>query len=312
MVFKSINYQKISCFTAFKTTYQTKFISYFFIPMMILFQSCFLLSLLFEEEPVKSITEDYKLEKELIEKDLSEEEYKYYKGNISELYKFHLDEFAKEYRHNMYYTDLYLFEKQTIIRILQNHELVTKDFDKYGYIFLRYRNRDYIDHIPVYDLVKVNDQSIKQYKSQQKSLEIIENKVKKKKVEYEKSHGRIKNNPFSIQSIRYSFEKKGDIKNNDIIYFEGYFYEIKASNLKFRNAFLRIMNGLESYDFSGGIIFKVKNHESKDIKNIINKLTKNTQYLLKLKFFEVQEGIINIEIIEIYGPDKNGKLTLIS
>ncbi|WP_215539882.1 hypothetical protein [Borreliella bavariensis] len=297
--------KKIICFTVVRINFQTKFISYFFIPMMILFQSCFLLSLLFEEEPVKSITEDYKLKEKLTKKDLSEEEYKYYKGNISELYKFHLDEFAKEYRHNMYYTDLYLFEKQTVIRILQNHELVTKDFNKHGYIFLRYRNMDYIDHIPVYDLVKVDNQSIKQYKLQQESLEIIENKVKKKKMEYEKSHGRVKNNPFSIQSIRYSFEEKGDIKNNDIIYFEGYFYEIKALNLKFRN------NPL-SRDLSGGVAFKVKNHESKDIKNIINKLTKNTQYLLKLKFFEVQEGIINIEIIEIYGPDENGKLTLIN
>lgn len=297
--------KKIICFTVVRINFQTKFISYFFIPMMILFQSCFLLSLLFEEEPVKSITEDYKLKEELTEKELSEEEYKYYRGNISKLYKFHLDEFAKEYRHNMYYTDLYLFEKQTIIRILQNHELVTKDFNKHGYIFLRYRNRDYIDHIPVYDLVKVDNQSIKQYKFQQESLEIIKNKVKKKKMEYQKSHGRVKNNPFSIQSIRYSFEEKGDIKNNDIIYFEGYFYEIKALNLKFRN------NPL-SRDLGGGAVFKVKNRESKDIKNIINKLTKNTQYLLKLKFLEVQEGIIHIEIIEIYEPDENGKLTLIN
>ncbi|WP_418905781.1 hypothetical protein [Borreliella japonica] len=261
--------------------------------------------MIFEEEPVKSITEDYKLKEELTEKELSKEEYEYYRGNISKIYKFNLDEFAKEYEHNIHSTYLYLFEKQTMIRILQNHELVTKDFDKYGYIFLRYQNMDYIDHIPVYYLVRVNNQSIKQYKFQQESLEIIENKVKKKKMEYEKSHGRVKNNPFSIQSIRYSFEEKGDIKNNDIIYFEGYFYEIKASNLKFRN-------NPHSRDLDGGVVFKVKNRESKDIKNIINKLTKNTQYLLKLKFFEVQEGIINIEIIEIYGPDENGKLTLIN
>ncbi|WP_425337277.1 hypothetical protein [Borreliella tanukii] len=272
--------------------------------------------MIFEEEPVKSITEDYKLKEELTKKDLSEEEYGYYIGSISKIYKFNLDEFAKEYRHNMYYTDLYLFERQTIIRIFQNHELVTKDFDKYGYIYLKYRNMDYIDHVPAYDFVKVDNQSIKQYKFQQESLKIIENKVKKKKMEYKKSYGRVKNNPFSVQSIRSSFEEKGDIKNNDIIYFEGYFYKIEAPNLKFRNdSLIRNLSGeavFKGEKPENGVIFKVRNHKSKDIKNIINKLKKNSQYLLKLKFLEVQEGLINIEIIEIYGPDENGKLTLIN
>ncbi|AYE36993.1 hypothetical protein DB313_05700 (plasmid) [Borrelia turcica IST7] len=289
-----------------------KFNLYFLIPLFLLFIRCLSLEL-FQANP-KPIEENYKINNTLTIEDLTQEEYDYYLqryGEEKNIKKYYLSDFAEEYSYNLYSIDMYLLNPGMVIRIPVNREIVFKEFQQHGFILLKQNFYSHIDHVPLFKIIKADE-----YNKMFKLAQSIEKKQKKKNEEYEKLeklNGLIKNNPFSLITLKDHFIN-GKIKENDIIYIEGYFDKLKASRLILKNL-IKNKSSFVGYSFDKFTEFEVTNHDSNNIKNIMNKLQQNTEYLIKAKYLpkdeEMKQYVLNIEIIEIYGPDSNGYLELL-